>query len=69
MLKIFNMEECKPVCTPMVIGYKLSYDDEANEVYQKLYRSMIGIRLYVIASIPDIMQVVGLVTVFQYSPK
>ena len=31
MLKIFNMEDCKPVCTPMITDCKLSKEDEAKE--------------------------------------
>ena len=47
MLKKFGIEDCKPVSTPMIIGCKLSKDDESKEVDQKLYRSMIGNLLYV----------------------
>ena len=32
MLKRFNMEEYKPVSTPMITGCKLSMDDESLEV-------------------------------------
>jgi len=34
MLKNFTMEDCKPVSTPMMIGYKLSKDDQAPLVDQ-----------------------------------
>jgi hypothetical protein len=69
MLKKFGMEDCKPVSTPMVIGCKLSKDDESKEADQRLYRSMIGILLYVTTSRPDVMQVVGQVARFQASTK
>ena len=68
MLKKFKMEDCKPVSTPMVTGCKLSKDDESPEANQTMYRSMIGSLLYVIATRPDIMQVVGLVARFQDFP-
>ena len=55
MLKKFQMEDCKPVSTPMITGCKLSKDDESKEVDQRLYRSMIGSLLYVTASKPDVM--------------
>lgn len=42
MLKIFQMEECKPMNTPMIIVCKLSKDDTPPKVDQKPYRSMIG---------------------------
>ena len=69
MLKKFQMEDCKPVSTPMITGCKLSKDDESKEVDQRLYRSMIGILLYVIASRPDVMQAIGQVARFQAAPK
>ena len=43
MLKRFQMEDCKPVSTPMVTGCRLSKDYTSPEVNQKLYRPMIGI--------------------------
>ena len=63
------MEDCKPVCTPVIIGCKLSKEDDANEVDQEFYRSMTRSLLYVIDSRPDIMQVVVLVVRFQATPK
>ncbi len=47
----------------------ITRDDESLEVDQKIYRSMIGSLLYVIASRPDVMHVVGLVGRFQANPK
>jgi hypothetical protein len=43
----------------MVIGCKLSKDDEYSEENKKSYRSMIGIILYMTASRQEIMKVVG----------
>ena len=53
------MEDCKPVLTPMVTGFKLNIDDSSKDVDQMLYRSMIGSLLYVTASRLDVMQAVG----------
>ena len=64
MLKKFGMEDCKLVSTPMIIGCKLSKDDESKKVDKKLYRSMISSLLYVIALRLDVMQAVGLVARF-----
>jgi hypothetical protein len=69
MLRKFQMEDCKTMSTPMIIGYKLSKDDESLELDQTMYRSMIGILLYATTRRPNIMQVVGLVVRFQYAPK
>ncbi len=63
------MDDCKPLRTPIITGCKLSKDDESPEVDQKLYRSMIGSLLYVIASRPDVMHAVGLVGRFQENPR
>ena len=54
---------------PMVTGCKLSKEEEYLVLYKTVYRSMIGILLYLTTSHPDIMQVVGLVARFQENPK
>jgi hypothetical protein len=61
MLKRFQMEDSKPVGTPMVTGCKLRKDDDSPNVDQSLYRSMIGSLLYITTSHPDIMHDVGMV--------
>jgi hypothetical protein len=60
MLKRFQMEDSKPLGTPMVTGCKLRKDDDSPNVDQSSYISMIGSLLYIIASRPDIMHVVGM---------
>jgi hypothetical protein len=69
MLKRFQMEDSKPVGTPMVTGCKLSKDDDSPDVDQSSYRSMIGSLLYITSYSPDIMHVVGMVGRYQSSPK
>ena len=69
MLKKFQLEDCKPVFTPMTVGCKLSKEDESKDVDPKHYRSMIGSLLYVTASRPDVKQVVGMVARFQAATK
>ena len=69
MLKKFQMEDCKPVPTPMITGCKLCANDGSTDVDQRLYRSMIGSLLYPTASRPDIMLAVGLVERYQAAPK
>ena len=63
------MEDSSPVSTPMVVGCKLSKDDMSPNVDQMTYQSMIGSLLYITASCPDIMQVVGMVGHYQSSPN
>jgi hypothetical protein len=69
MLNKFQMEDCKPMSTPMITGWKLRKYDESLNVYQTMYRSMIGSLLYATSIRPNIMQVVGLVDIFQSAPK
>jgi hypothetical protein len=58
MLKKVQMEEFKPVGTPMVTGCKLSKFDDTKDVDQIVYRSMIGSLLYATATRPDIMHAI-----------
>jgi hypothetical protein len=63
------MEDSSPVSTPMVVGCKLNKDDISPNVDQRKYRLMIGSLLYITASCPNIMQVVGMVGRYQSAPK
>jgi hypothetical protein len=69
MLKRFQMEDSKPLGTPMVTRCKLRKNDDLPNVDQRSYRSMIGSLLYITTSHPDIMHVVGMVGRFQSSPR
>lgn len=63
------MEDCKQICTPMVIGCSLNSHDDSLIVNQLEYRSMIGSLLYRIGSWLDIMHAIGIVGWFQANPK
>jgi hypothetical protein len=69
MLKRFQIEDSKPMSTPMVTGCKLSKDDDSPNVDQSSYRSMIGNLLYITTSHLDIMHVVGMVGSYRAAPK
>ena len=69
MLKIFQLEDCKPICTPMTVGCKLSKEDETKDMDPKRYRSMIGSLLYVTSSRPNFIHIVGLLARFQSTLK
>jgi hypothetical protein len=69
ILKIFQLEDCKRVITPMTVGCKLSKDDESKVGDPKHYRSMIGSLLYVKTSRPTVKKAVGMVARFQEAPK
>jgi hypothetical protein len=55
MLKKFDMENAKPIKTPMLTNGHLDLNEDDKAVDQKVYRSMIGSLLYLCASRPDIM--------------
>eukprot|EP00253_Pinus_taeda_P027678 PITA_27678 len=69
MLKIYGMEDCAPMSTPMTTNCKLSKDDDSPPVDSTHYRLIIGALLYLTITRPDIMQVVGMVGRFQSAPK
>ena len=69
MLKKFRIKDCKPISTPMIIGWKLRKYDESKQVDQRLYMSMMGSLLYVTSSRLDVIQEVGQVESFQATPK
>jgi hypothetical protein len=69
MLKKFKMEDYKPASNSMVTSCKLRKYDESKEEDHRLYRSIIGILLYVTTSRPNVMNVVGLVAIFQEALK
>ena len=69
MLKKFDMENAKPIKTPMPTNGRLDLNEDSKGVDQKVYRSMIGSLLYLCASRPDIMLSVCMCARFQANPK
>ena len=69
MLKKFDMENAKPIKTPMPTNGHLDLNEDGKAVDQKVYRSMIGSLLYLCASRPDIMLSVCICARFQANPK
>jgi isopentenyldiphosphate isomerase len=54
LMKKFNMDELKPVSTPMSTATSLDPDENGEAVDQREYRSMIGSLLYCTTTRPDI---------------
>jgi len=69
LLKKFKLEDCKMMNTPMHPTCILSKEDIGTNVYQKLYRGMIGSLLYLTASRPDILFSECLCARFQSDPR
>jgi hypothetical protein len=64
----FNMDELKPVSTPMSMTTSLDLDEKGEAVDQREYMSMIGSLLYLMMTQPDIQFTVCLCVQFQSSP-
>lgn len=69
ILKRFNMEECKPVRTPMETGTKLSRFGGGDRVDASLYRSLVGCLRYLTCTRPDIAYSVGVISRFMEEPR
>jgi hypothetical protein len=68
LMKKFNMDELKPLSTPMSMPTVLDLDKNGEAMDQREYRSMIGSLLYLTETRPDIQFTVGLCMCFQASP-
>jgi hypothetical protein len=69
ILKKFGMKDVKPIMMTMGTNGHLNLDIGGKSVDQKVYRSMIGLLLYLCASRPDIMLSVCMSVRFQAYPK
>ena len=69
MLNKFDVENAKPIKTPMQSNGHLNLNEEGKVVDQKVYRSMISSLLYLCASRPDIMLSVCMCAKFVATPK
>ncbi|XP_019172660.1 PREDICTED: uncharacterized protein LOC109168060 [Ipomoea nil] len=69
LVKKFDLESCKTPRTPISTSTKVSKDDTGASVDNTVYRSLIGILLYLTASQPDIMFSVGMCARYQSDPK
>eukprot|EP00253_Pinus_taeda_P004926 PITA_04926 len=65
----FNMQQCKATITPMVMGLKLSKEDNSKDFDPSLYKSIVGSLMYLTETRPDIMFTVSLISRFMERPK
>jgi len=63
------MNKCKPAETPITTGTKLSKQDKGLAVDSTLYKRLVGSLMYLIATLPDIMYAVSLISRFIENPK
>lgn len=68
VLERFNMDKCNPVHNPIVPGCKLMRDENGVRVDSTQYKQLIGSLMYLTATRPDIMFVVGLLSRYMECP-
>ena len=66
ILKKFKLEECNAASTPMNQKEKLCKEDGADKVDEGYFRSLIGCLMYLIATHPDILNVVSILSRFMH---
>ena len=69
VLKRFNMSNCKTTSTLVIIGLKLSKDDDGSTIDPMMFKRLIGSLMHLTAIRPDIMYGVILISIFMDSPK
>ncbi|KAI3706885.1 hypothetical protein L6452_24932 [Arctium lappa] len=69
ILRKFQMENSKPIGTPMAPGTKIGSDPSGKAVDIRTYRGMIGSLMYVTSSRPDIMFSTCLCARYQANPR
>nr|GEW63805.1 hypothetical protein [Tanacetum cinerariifolium] len=69
ILKKFGFSKVKTARTPMETQKPLLKNEDEEEVYVHIYRSMIGSLMYLIYSRPDIMFAVCACAIYQVNPK
>ena len=69
IVKRFQMEDCRPMTTPMITNWRkidMSDDEEADPT---LYRQLIGSLMYLVNTTPDIFYDVNTLSQFMVEPK
>ena len=66
VLKKFNMEKCKPTAIPMNQKEKFCREDGAEKVDERLYKRLICGLMYLIATRPDIMHAMSLLSSYMH---
>ncbi|KAL9831113.1 putative RNA-directed DNA polymerase [Arabidopsis thaliana] len=69
ILKKYEMEECNPVMNPMVPGQKLTKAGAGEEVNPTTFKQLVGSLRYLIATRPDLIYLVNLVSRYMESPN
>ena len=68
VLERFGMEDCNPVHNPIVPGLKMVRDENGVKVDGTMYKQIVGSLMYLIATRPDIVYSVNLISRFMEHP-
>ena len=69
ILKRFQMEDCRPMVTPMITNWKKLNASESELVDPTLYRQLIGSLMYLVNTRPDICFAVNTMSQFMCEPR
>eukprot|EP00253_Pinus_taeda_P032699 PITA_32699 len=69
VLERFNMQDIKAAIIPIVIGLKLSKEDNSKDFDPSLYKSIVVSLMYLTVTRPDTMFAVSLISRFMERPK
>eukprot|EP00253_Pinus_taeda_P033966 PITA_33966 len=69
ILKIFKMEDCKPMATPIISNRKKIDASKDKDVDPTLYRQLIWSLMYLVNTRPDICYAVNTLSQFMVEPK
>ena len=69
ILKRFRMEDCKPMCTPMITNWKQLHASEGKLVDPTIYRQLIGSLMYLVNTRPDLCFAVNTLSQFMVEPR
>jgi hypothetical protein len=69
ILRRFQMEDCRPMTTPMITNWKKLHASESELVDSTLYHQLIGSLMYLVNTRPDICFVVNSLSRFMVEPR
>ena len=69
ILRRFQMEDCRPMSTPMITNWKKLHDFEGELVDPTLYHQLIGSLMYLVNTRPDLFLAVNTLSQFMVEPR
>ena len=69
ILSRFQMEDCRPMSTPMITNWKKLSASDSQLVDATVYRQLIGSLMYLVNTRPDIFYAVSALIQFMSQPR